>query len=173
MDAIKLLREDHRTVERLFKEFERLDEGATEARQRVVDELVRVLKLHGHVEETIFYPALLPLAQEDERRFECVILEGIEVQALVTHLIGELAAIDAGHQRFDARVKVLKDLVTHHVEEQEKEMLPRARNLLGHAQLEALGEQISAAGKRGAPGEALRVTPLVREFPVEAHTDHL
>lgn len=172
MDPIKLLREDHRNVEKLFAELERLDEGAIEPRQRVADALLRALKLHTEVEETIFYPALLAQAREDERTFECVILEGLEEHALVKHLLAEIAAVDPDHERFDVRVKVLRELVEHHVEAEEKEMFPRARRLLGKAQLEELGDRIGAARASGLAGEHLRVA-LVRELPVEAHTDHL
>ena len=161
MDAIKLLKDDHRRVEALFAEFEKLGKRAKKTKERVVRQILDELKLHAHLEETIFYPALREAIEDED-----VVLEGFEEHPVVKHVMGDLEAIDADHVRFDVRVKVLKELVEHHVEEEEKEMLPEARKALGKARLEELGERMAAAKAAGPVTENLRVT-LHRELPVE------
>jgi hemerythrin superfamily protein len=164
MDAIKLIKDDHRKVEGLFAEFEALGARAQKSKQRLADQIIQELKLHAHIEETVFYPALLKKAEEDE-----IVFEGYEEHEVMKFVISEIEEIDASHERFDVRVKVLKEVVQHHIQEEEKEMLPEARKVLGAALLKQLGMQMAEAKQAGLPGANVRVT-MVRETPVSQRT---
>ena len=166
MDAIKLIKDDHRKVEQLFAEFEATGDRAKKAKARIVAQIIQELKLHAHLEETIFYPALRKRAEDEE-----IVLEGYEEHETIKFVIAELEGIDPEHERFDVRVKVLQELVEHHVEEEEKEMLPEARKVLGKALLASLGEQMAAGKAQGLPSGNVRVTMVKEtthtELPIE------
>lgn len=161
MDAIKLIKADHRKVEQLFKEFEGLGERATKSKQKIADQICLELQLHAHIEEQVFYPVLREKCQAEE-----IVLEGYEEHETVKFVIEELQGIGPDHERFDVRVKVLKELVEHHVEEEEETMLPLAEKLLGKDVLIELGQQMEALKAKGLPDANLRVT-MMKEMPVE------
>ncbi len=137
VDGLKLLAEDHRRVEALFEEFEATKGKLNKA--RLVQTICTELKVHTLLEEEIYYPAI---------RGE---VEGADLEeAYVEHdaaklLINELAAATPDEAFFDAKVKVLKELIEHHVEEEEKQ-----RNNLfqqtraADVDLKALGARLAA-----------------------------
>ena len=166
MDAIKLIKDDHRKVERLFKEFEGLGHRARKSKMKLLGQIIDELKAHTRLEEAFFYPALRECADA-----EGLVLEAYEEHEVVNYVIAGLESIDADHERFDARVTVLGELVQHHVDEEEKELLPRARKLLGEARLKEMGERMREARQRGTPEAPLRVS-LIKELPIEGRADH-
>jgi hypothetical protein len=112
-DGLKLLAEDHRRVEALFEEFENT-KGAHN-KQRLVQSICTELKIHAQIEEEVYYPAVKGKVEEDA-------LE----EAYVEHdsaklLINELSAAAPDEAFYDAKVKVLKELIEHHVKEEEKQ----------------------------------------------------
>lgn len=134
-DAIALLKEDHRTVEKLFKDFESAKgEGRKE---KLARQICMELTVHTNIEEEIFYPACEGKIEEDMIK-----------EAYVEHDSAKLliAEIEAGSGQsddyFDAKVKVLSEQVEHHVEEEEKELFPEVRK--ADIDLKALGEQLAA-----------------------------
>jgi hemerythrin superfamily protein len=151
MDGIVLLKEDHKTVNGLFKEFEKTHESATPAAKRaLVDKIIHELVTHAFVEETIFYPA----ARADVPDTKEHILESVEEHHVVAWLLSEVKDLDPADETFDAKVTVLIENVRHHVEEEEKEWFPEVRKALGRNRLVALGEQMAAAKDR-APADPL------------------
>ena len=146
MDAITLLKDDHKTVERLFKRFEKAGEGAHVEKREIVDRIIEELSVHASVEEQVFYPVARATVPDTER----VALESLEEHHVVKLLLSELERLDAGHERFDAKVTVLIENVRHHVEEEEQEFFPKVRSSLGRKALTELGETVAAA-KRSAP----------------------
>lgn len=139
MDAISILKQDHRKVEELFAQFERLGEKAYKSKAKVVAQIIQELKVHTKLEETIFYPAFRPAAKEEE-----TVLEAYEEHHVAKFLLAELEVMDPEHERYAAKVTVLKELIAHHIEEEEKEMFPEASKALGKAEIKALGERIEA-----------------------------
>jgi hypothetical protein len=112
-DGLKLLADDHRRVEALFEEFEST-KGAHN-KQRLVQQICTELKVHTQIEEEIYYPAVKGKVEEAD-------LE----EAYVEHdsaklLVNELAAASADEAFYDAKVKVLQELIEHHVKEEEKQ----------------------------------------------------
>ncbi|MGB8649364.1 MAG: hemerythrin domain-containing protein [Mycobacteriales bacterium] len=145
-DAIVLLKNDHKDVERLFKQFERLGDRAYVSKRKVVDEIIEALSVHAALEEQHFYPAV----REQSTDIEADVLEGLEEHHIVKWTLSELADLDPEHERFDAKVTVLIESVRHHVEEEEGEMFPAVRAALGRKALQDLGEVMQSA-KRSVP----------------------
>ena len=153
MDAIVLLKEDHKTVERLFKEFEKIKEaGSASQRRSLVDEFIKELTTHAYIEETIFYPAAREAVPETNDH----VLESVEEHHVVAWLLSELQHVDAGDETFNAKVTVLIENVRHHVEEEEQEWFPEVRKAMGRKRLVELGEAMLAA-KADAPADPLRL----------------
>ena len=127
MDAITLLRNDHRSVEKLFKRFEKAGDGALVERRTIVDRIVEELSVHASVEEQVFYP----VCRATVPGVEDLTLESLEEHHVVKWLLAELADLDADAERFEAKTTVLIEMVRHHVEEEESELFPKVRAALG------------------------------------------
>ena len=142
MDAITLLKEDHEKVSHIFSQLDETTERALKTREELFAKLQQELDVHAHIEETIFYPVL---KQEAETRE--VTLEGFEEHHVIKTLLGELAGMEVGSEQWTAKLKVLKENVEHHVEEEEGEMFKGAREVLGKERLEDLGARMEAEKK--------------------------
>lgn len=152
MDAIVLLKDDHKVVEKLFKEFEQAGEKAYKTKRRIADKIIEELTVHAWIEERIFYPAAREAVPETKDH----VLESVEEHHVVLWMLSELAGMDAEDERFDAKMTVLIENVRHHVEEEEQEWFPEVRSALGRNRLTDLGEQLAAA-KPTAPRDPLEV----------------
>jgi hemerythrin superfamily protein len=137
-DAITLLKDDHRAVEKLFKEFESAKgEGRKE---KLARQICLELTIHTIIEEEIFYPACRNKVDEDLLK-----------EAFVEHDAAKLliAEIEAGNDQsddfFDAKVQVLSEQIEHHVQEEEKDLFPEARK--ADIDMKALGEQLAERKK--------------------------
>ena len=135
-DAIDLLMADHREVEKLFGQFEK---GADGRKDQLAQKICLALKVHTQVEEELFYPAARDALSDRE---EPMLDEAVVEHASAKQLIGEIEAMDAGDDLFDARVKVLSEMIEHHVGEEEKEMFPKVRKT--DLDLTALGARMKA-----------------------------
>ena len=143
MDAITLLKNDHQVVRRLLSDLESTTSRAASKRRDLLAKIEANLKAHTTIEEEIFYPAFKAAgkkADDDKMYFEA--LE--EHRAAGDLVLPDLLGTDVGSENFSGRAKVLKELVEHHADEEEKEMFPRARKLLSKAELASLGEQLEA-----------------------------
>ncbi|MEU4353293.1 hemerythrin domain-containing protein [Streptomyces virginiae] len=150
MDAIVLLRDDHKTVEKLFKQFEKTGDEDTDERRRIADQVVEELTVHAWIEEQIFYPAAREAAPDTTDH----ILESIEEHHAVVWMLSELKGMDAADERFKAKMSVLMENVRHHVEEEEKDWFPDVRKAMGRNRLTELGERMEAE-KPKAPRDPL------------------
>jgi hemerythrin superfamily protein len=143
MNAIELLKKDHRTVESLFESFEKAKEKEQDTSKREIFASIKEeLDAHARVEEEVFYPAFDQAAREDDDKE--LVLEAGEEHKQVKTLLAELEGLDPDDETFDAKMKVLKDNVEHHVKEEEGEMFPHAQKQLGSEALEDLGSRIAA-----------------------------
>jgi hypothetical protein len=122
MDAIVLLKEDHQTVEKLFKEFEQAGDRAYKTKRKIADKVIEELTVHTWIEEKIFYPAARAAVPATTDH----VLESVEEHHVVLWMLSELAGLDPEDERFDAKMTVLSELIEHHVEEVEKEMFKLA-----------------------------------------------
>lgn len=136
MDAITLLKNDHKTVEKLFKQFEKAGPQAYVEKRKVVDRIIEELSVHAAIEESLFYPATRVLVPDTED----VALESLEEHHVAKVLLAELEKMDPKDERFVAKTTVLIESVRHHVEEEEEEYFPKVREALGRNALSELGE---------------------------------
>ena len=146
MDAISLLRDDHKTVEQLFKRFEKAGDRAYVEKRQIVDRIIEELSVHAAIEEQVFYP----VARETVPGTEDIALESLEEHHIVKWLLSELVDLDPEHERFDAKVTVLMENVRHHVEEEQDEFFPKVRARLSRTALADLGQALADA-KKTAP----------------------
>jgi hemerythrin-like domain-containing protein len=146
MDAITLLKEDHQEVSKMFKEFEGLGDGASASKQKIVEQIIEELTKHAHVEETIFYP----FARQNVEDVDEDIDESVQEHHVIKVTLAELAAMSSEDDEFDAKVTVLKEVVEHHVKEEEEEWFPKVRDAIGRNDLGDVGEKMESA-KESAP----------------------
>lgn len=146
MDAITLLKDDHNTVEQLFKRFEQAGDRAHVQKRQIVDRIIEELSVHAAIEEQVFYPVARAAVPDTET----IALESLEEHHVVKWLLSELEEMDAAHERFDAKVTVLIENVRHHVEEEETVFFPKVRAKLGRNELAEIGETMAKA-KKTAP----------------------
>ena len=138
-DAIALLEADHQRVEGLFREFK--SAGSDPAVKLPLAQVICMeLTLHAMVEEEIFYPAYRDAvrSKSDKQLF----YEAKVEHHVVDLVLPEVNDDDKGGEEFAAKAKVLKELVEHHADEEEKEMFPKARKVLSRAELLELGERL-------------------------------
>ena len=141
MDAIVLLKNDHKTVEKLFKQFEKAGDDDPEGKRALVDQIIEELSVHAFIEEQHFYP----VAREAVPETEDHVLESLEEHHIVKWVLEELREMDPRDERFDAKVTVLMENVRHHVEEEEQEWFPEVRQGMGRKKLQELGERLEKA----------------------------
>jgi len=139
MNAIELLKADHDTVDRLFQKVKATEEGE---HKELFLKIKAELDVHAHIEEKIFYPAI-----KDAAATRAITLEGYEEHHVVKILLGELAAMPVDTEQWTAKLKVLKENVEHHVEEEEDEMFVSARKVLSKEEIEELGARMEAEKK--------------------------
>src|SRR4051812_15725077 len=121
MDAITMLKDDHKAVEQLFKRFERAGDNATAEKRRVVDSIIEALSVHAAIEEQLVYP----VARATVPKTDDTVLESLEEHHVVKLVLAELERMPADDERFDAKVTVLIENVRHHVKEEENEFFPK------------------------------------------------
>ena len=139
-DAISLLMKDHEKVRGLLK---KLENAADRGDDRAVDLLAQVdreVKIHSQVEEEIFYPAFKEAARTKEENK--LFYEAEEEHHVVDLVMPEVHDSEGGGEDFAAKTKVLKDLIEHHAEEEEKQMFPKAKKLFDRRELQELGRRI-------------------------------
>jgi hemerythrin-like domain-containing protein len=135
MDAAQMIRQDHRRVKDLFRQFEQARDSRS--KKRIVENAIRELEIHTKLEEEIFYPAVR--GQGDA---EGMIEDAEQEHHVVDLLIEELRGMDADDDEFDAKFTVMAENVKHHIDEEETEMLPKAAEE-GFERLERLGEEMA------------------------------
>nr|WP_315219745.1 hemerythrin domain-containing protein [uncultured Duganella sp.] len=138
IDAIELLTQDHKTVKELFEKYENLSDRSTASKKKLATQICLELTKHATAEEEIFYPAVREASGETEDLVDEATVE----HASAKDLIAQILEMEPGDDLYDAKVKVLSEQIEHHVEEEEKEMFPKARK--AKLDLAALGEAIAA-----------------------------
>ena len=146
MDAITLLKEDHKKVKGLFRKFEQAGDRAYATKRKIADRITEELSVHAAIEEQIFYPSVRHAIEQTEDE----VLEALEEHHIVKWTLSELEGMDPKDERFDAKVTVLIESVEHHIGEEEDEMFPKVRKALSRTQLNELGDLMERA-KPAAP----------------------
>lgn len=146
MDAITLLKEDHRTVKGLFRKFEQAGDRAYATKRKLADRIIRELSVHSQIEEQLFYPAVRRAVEKADDE----VLEALEEHHLAKVVLSELEGMDPKDERFTPKVTVLIEGVRHHIEEEESDMFPKVRAGIDRPALRELGERMAEA-KRYVP----------------------
>ena len=136
-DAVALLKEDHRTVEDLFAQFEKA--SGTDRKRKLAERICAELSIHATIEEEIFYPACEGKVEDELLKEAFVEHDGAKV------LIAEIMAGEPSDDFYDAKVKVLQEQIEHHVEEEEKRLeglFAQARK--AEVDMDALGVELEA-----------------------------
>jgi hemerythrin superfamily protein len=142
MNVFTLLKQDHQTVADLLDKIDKTTERGTKTREELFARVKSELDVHAQVEEKIFYPAL---ENADETRD--ITLEAYEEHRLVKQLLAELEQMPKDDEQWTAKFTVLKENVEHHVEEEEGELFPKAKKVLGKEDQETLGSRLEQAKK--------------------------
>ena len=136
-DAIALLKQDHASVKKALKEFEKMDHADTAAMQELVTTVCGELKVHTAIEEEIFYPAVRAAIEDEDLMNEAQ----VEHQS-AKELIAQLENMEPSDPLYAATFTVLGEYVQHHVKEEESEMFPQVKK--AEIDLKALGEEMMA-----------------------------
>ncbi len=134
-DAIELLTQDHREVEQLFEQFEKAEGDGR--KQKLAQEICKQLTIHAMLEEEVFYPACVGKIEED------MLKEAYVEHDAAKMLIAEIDAGEPSDEFYEAKVKVLKEEIEHHIKEEEKQtgsLFKEARK--AGLDLDQLGEQM-------------------------------
>ncbi len=143
-DAIVMLKDDHREIEKAFKAFEKAGDNAHKAKGAAVKRIIELLTVHTYIENEVMYPRvreLLPEVEDD-------VLESYEEHHVADLLVMELVTMKPEDERFTAKTTVLIENVRHHIEEEEQEWFPQVREGLGRRTLQQVGEEMLKARKK-------------------------
>ena len=142
MKATDLLKKQHRHVKGLFKQVEKTEDSR--GRRNLMEQIAHALKVHTQLEEKVFYPAVAELGSQKAQE---MVMEAVEEHHVVDLVLAELPKVDPEDDRFEAKMTVLKELIEHHVEEEESEMFKLAQKL-GTEELKELGERMDEMAER-------------------------
>jgi hemerythrin-like domain-containing protein len=134
MKATALLKKQHRKVEGIF---EKLENGGADSVSELT-ELANDLAAHMAIEQNLFYPAVRDIDPE-------VVSESYEEHAIAELALKRLLATAGDDVTFAAKVTALKELIEHHVEEEEEELFPKVEHAMDADELEALGSEMAKA----------------------------
>ena len=158
MDAISLLEKDHETVRELFERFGKAGTKAFKARRSLVENLTEELVRHMSLEEQLFYPLARERLEEDK------ILESLEEHHVTKLLLKEIEGLSPETERYAAKVTVLREVVEHHLEEEEQKVFPLARKAFSKDELAEAGTLLEER-KKSAP---TRPDPKASDTPTAA-----
>jgi hemerythrin-like domain-containing protein len=157
-EAIEMLMEDHRKVQKMFKQFEKLkDQDDEQGKRDLVEQTCGELKVHTEIEEEIFYPAARGALEEAD-----LVAEALVEHASAKQLIAQLEGMDAGGEEYDATFTVLGEYVNHHIKEEQEEMFPKLKKAdldwdalaaQMHQRKQELLEEMGLSGDEGEEAE--------------------
>lgn len=141
-NAIELIKNDHQEVKKLFQDFERAGKDDYIEKQAFAEKITRELSMHADIEEELLYPFLEKISDDEMGE---TLVEAREEHHVARSLIDELKMLTPDAEEFDAKMKVLRDNVLHHIEGEEKELLPYLQDNAEEIELTELGERLKTA----------------------------
>jgi hemerythrin superfamily protein len=144
MNPVQLIKKDHRTVRGLFRKFESADRHSE--RQQLGQEIIEELSVHAAIEEQLVYPLL----RERDARMEDAVLEALEEHHAMKLILDELDELSADHERYRAKMHVVREQVETHIEEEEDRVLPRLEAVLDEEERKEMADAMLAM-KEAAP----------------------
>jgi len=161
VNAIDLLKSQHRKVEDLFSKLEKARDS--KKKEELFIEIADRLAIHASIEEHHFYPGV------KAKTTEGILLESVEEHLGIKRVLSDLLDAEVEDATFDAKIKVLKDLVEHHVEEEEGSLFPKVASSVDKADLDDIGESMSAEqaeleekgnAREAVPAETDKAAPI-------------
>ncbi|CAN5599521.1 hemerythrin domain-containing protein [soil metagenome] len=137
MNALRLLKDDHKKVKELLEELDSTSEEKTAEREELFGRVRKEMEVHEAIEEEIFYPAL-----KEHPKARDIVLEGYEEHNVVDKLMGEMSELSVEDERWEAKLSVMKENIEHHIEEEEEEMFEQAEAAFDDGDLESLGDRM-------------------------------
>ena len=135
MNALQLLKDDHKKVSHLFGKVKASDSDSEKL--ELFKQIKQELEVHTHIEETIFYPKL-----REEEKLKDIVLEGIEEHHQAKMFLREISNLSNDSEKLEPKLKVLMEDIEHHVQEEEGEMFPKVEKVFDESQLEELGKKL-------------------------------
>jgi hypothetical protein len=135
LSALELLEQDHRQVEELFGEYDQL-KGDDKRKGELAQKICLALEVHAQIEEEIFYPLAREATKDND-----LIDESLVEHATVKNLIGEIEEMEVGDDLSDAKIRVLGEMVKHHIHEEEGELFPELES--AQIDLDAIGKELA------------------------------
>ncbi len=122
-NAFDVLEEDHREVEEWFDEYDELKDSDEERKAGLAQKICLALKVHAQIEEEIFYPQARKASHDND-----LLDEALVEHSTVKNLIGEIEAMEVGEELYDAKIRVLGEMVKQHIKEEEEELFPELQS---------------------------------------------
>ena len=135
-NAFDVLEQDHREVEEWFDEYDELKDSDEDDKADLAKKICFALKVHAQIEEEIFYPRAREASQNND-----LIDEALVEHSTVKNLIGEIEAMEVGDELYDAKVRVLGEMVKQHIKEEEEELFPELQST--KMDLDAVGKELA------------------------------
>jgi hemerythrin-like domain-containing protein len=142
MNAITLLKEDHKKVKKLLNEVDDTTERAVKTREELFGKIKKEMDVHETIEEEIFYPAL-----KEHPKAKDIVLEGYEEHHVVDTIMGEISALSYDDEKWTAKFAVMKENIEHHIEEEEGDMFETAKKVFEDDELQELGRRMEERKK--------------------------
>lgn len=139
MDAISLLKDDHKAMKKLMDDIDGTTERGIKTREELLAKMKTELTIHERIEEEIFYPAMREHSEAKD-----IVLEAYEEHHAVDTLLDELESVPVDDETWAAKFTVIKENIEHHIEEEEGEMFEKAEQAFDAEELTALGERMKA-----------------------------
>jgi hemerythrin superfamily protein len=136
VNAFDLLEQDHREVEEWFDEYDELKDSDEDRKAELAEQICLALKVHAQIEEEILYPRAREATKDDD-----LIDEAVVEHATVKNLIGEIEEMDVGEELYDAKFRVLGEMVKRHIREEEEELFPELQS--AKMDLDAVGKELA------------------------------
>lgn len=136
MNAIELLKEDHKKVDILFQKVQATEESE---HLELFEQIRQELEVHTHIEEKIFYPKLI---EEGDEELQKITKEGIEEHRQAKMFLRELSSLTEDSEKFEPKMKVLMEDIKHHVQEEEGQMFPMVQEQFDEYTLQMLGKEL-------------------------------
>ena len=135
-NAFDVLEEDHREVEEWFDEYDELKDSDEDRKADLAEKICLALKVHAQIEEEIFYPQAREASQDND-----LIDEAVVEHSTVKNLIGEIEEMEVGEELYDAKIRVLGEMVKQHIKEEEEELFPELQST--KMDLDAVGKELA------------------------------
>lgn len=137
MDILTLLKKDHQQVKELFDSIEATGEKAYKKKAAIFEKIDAGLSLHAEIEETIIYPVI-----EKFKETKSITMESYEEHKLVKQLLAEINNTQPQNANWQAKLTVLKELVEHHVKEEENDLFPKVKKVISLDERKLMGEKM-------------------------------